>query len=728
MPRATFPPTPGSSTDMKGQDGSKLATLQISFELPPPAMMSNDTSSSNSANGAMKAPGPGAYPMQPSETVKSRRRTATTQNPAKDKDQFALPPPPTRSRKIIQMKPREETPQETQSNAKGAASASKTNTNTNTTSTATPPAAAGTKRKQPSATSAAGRKIARKTAHSLIERRRRSKMNEEFAVLKSMIPACTGEMHKLAILQASIEYVRYLEDCITKLKAQCGSDSGSKATDTGLPSPTRKEPYNPDRNYNMTDVGSPDVEMTSSGIPSPAFTNSAGRSNQPSVSPALLAEDMRDRHNSYSSISTEYRHHRYSVSSNTSPNFGPQGQGYPPSIHSASGSTLPSPALIPQRDFDQEATAALLMLNQAGRRHPNTATTTSGHTTAARGMSVRDLLTRIPTFAPAWVYQALQQSLNPRLCTFPSFPIGRSRESLQQSLSQATYSTPRTLPPLPRGPDLDLSSGNRQRRNSFKPPRLLPVNVSSQSSRTTANLQLSPSSFFPAPLFSTRSPPSRAVTTTTANRHKRVFSSSKPQPLRLVQETQKDKRKKQPPVFYAQHSHSVLQSLTYITIQQKTCVDDYNPDNNNNYFKMASNPVMPKVAPPAPSSSSNPTVTLPPLPSSTGGNNNVAAGPRATAPSFGAVHSKEELIADLRRQLSDTASDASSVDSRGRRRRRNNNNKALAQKGAVGGLAQPAVLPRLAETKPVRLQLGLNLDVEVELKARLQGDVSLTLL
>ena len=49
---------------------------------------------------------------------------------------------------------------------------------------------------------AAGRKIARKTAHSLIERRRRSKMNEEFGVLKDMIPACKGqEMHKLAILQ-----------------------------------------------------------------------------------------------------------------------------------------------------------------------------------------------------------------------------------------------------------------------------------------------------------------------------------------------------------------------------------------------------------------------------------------------------------------------------------------------------------------------------------------------
>ena len=43
-------------------------------------------------------------------------------------------------------------------------------------------------------------------------------------------------------------------------------------------------------------------------------------------------------------------------------------------------------------------------------------------------------------------------------------------------------------------------------------------------------------------------------------------------------------------------------------------------------------------------------------------------------------------------------------------------------------MSGPAVMPRLAETKPVRLQLGLNLDVEVELKARLQGDVSLTLL
>jgi len=51
----------------------------------------------------------------------------------------------------------------------------------------------------------AGRKVARKTAHSIIERRRREKMNSEFQALKDMVPACEGqEMHKLAILQVCV--------------------------------------------------------------------------------------------------------------------------------------------------------------------------------------------------------------------------------------------------------------------------------------------------------------------------------------------------------------------------------------------------------------------------------------------------------------------------------------------------------------------------------------------
>lgn len=78
----------------------------------------------------------------------------------------------------------------------GAAAPAPANSNT----TKSSPAQAGNKRKQSGVgNTAASRKIARKTAHSLIERRRRSKMNEEFGVLKDMIPACCGqEMHKLA--------------------------------------------------------------------------------------------------------------------------------------------------------------------------------------------------------------------------------------------------------------------------------------------------------------------------------------------------------------------------------------------------------------------------------------------------------------------------------------------------------------------------------------------------
>jgi len=103
---------------------------------------------------------------------------------------ISLPPPPTRTRKIIQMKPGappkkvEQEPDAGPSQGKNGAGS-----------------VASGKKKQAAGTSA-GRKIARKTAHSLIERRRRSKMNEEFGVLKDMIPACNGqEMHKLAILQ-----------------------------------------------------------------------------------------------------------------------------------------------------------------------------------------------------------------------------------------------------------------------------------------------------------------------------------------------------------------------------------------------------------------------------------------------------------------------------------------------------------------------------------------------
>jgi len=150
--------------------------------------------------------------------------------------------------------------------------------------------------------------------------------------------------------------------------------------------PVAREPYNPSETYAsyIDDEGDEDVEMTGSEATSPNYQIVPNRSQQPSISPALLAQDSRHRHASYSSASNDPRHYSYSTSSTTSPAFGPRAYEYAIS-NSASNSTLPSPALLPQGDLDQEATAALLMLN-TDRRGTN-------GSVSGRGMSVRDLLT-----------------------------------------------------------------------------------------------------------------------------------------------------------------------------------------------------------------------------------------------------------------------------------------------------------------------------------------------
>ncbi|KAF7950799.1 uncharacterized protein EAE97_002351 [Botrytis byssoidea] len=372
MPRPAHPPTPASSTEIKGKDGSNYSSLQMSFELPPPAVAgveSRPTSSSTQASSASYQPASPISPAIPaSEAVKLRRRTAA-QTTAKDS--FALPPPPTRSRKIIQMKPRGQSDEIMDTPAENTKSGGKPTSNT-------------PKKKQPSSTSVAGRKIARKTAHSLIERRRRSKMNEEFGVLKDMIPACTGEMHKLAILQASIDYVRYLEDCVSKLKAE--NARGNFSTNTGeftLPPSAHRGSYDPSRHEHSTRETEEDIEMAGSENPSTNYTTPTPPSQQ--TSPAMLPQDSRQRQDSYSSYSTDSRHYSLSTSSTTSPALGSSVYDYARSIASV-GSALTSPALIPQRDqrdIDEEASAALLMLNSDRR-----GTSFSG----VRGMSVKDLL------------------------------------------------------------------------------------------------------------------------------------------------------------------------------------------------------------------------------------------------------------------------------------------------------------------------------------------------
>ncbi|KXT06427.1 hypothetical protein AC578_6045 [Pseudocercospora eumusae] len=424
MPRPNPPPTPGSSSDIRGKEGTAAAST---FNLPPTAYQEqadrlSTSSATPSANGSDSSYRP-VSPGLPADTP--RKRPSSHHGPVITRDDFALPPPPTRSRKIIQMKPREsdvhETPTVSASsqpaNGKGGAQA-------------------GSKRKQNSTgQTAAGRKIARKTAHSLIERRRRSKMNEEFGVLKDMIPACKGqEMHKLAILQASIEYLRYLEQCVADLQAK-------KSSPQPQPPMRRRdveeEAVDEDDDEEMEDsVGEP--EEGTSTLATSTLEKSGSLVSLPSLSqittttttsPSIFPIGNGGRHYSISSAASSYS--PYFHSNQASPAFGPQLHhvSTAPSFSNVFG--LGSPALKPldsaghlrqiaegatelsekhghsqaqrpaskgrrdesEHQMDQEATAALLMLNHDRRSwKAANAPREEGGDCRSSGMSVRDLL------------------------------------------------------------------------------------------------------------------------------------------------------------------------------------------------------------------------------------------------------------------------------------------------------------------------------------------------
>ncbi|MCJ1407006.1 hypothetical protein MMC19_001076 [Ptychographa xylographoides] len=408
MPRPGLPLTPASSTDLQAKDNARSSAFEMSFALPPPAITS--TSSDGSSNSSVKSDS-SYHPVSPASPVArmtSHKNWRASSNQKQDQlssasADFSLPPPPTRSRKIIQMKPgRPATASTSPPTAKGA---DKKGANTS----------AATK-KQPTSTSVAGKKIARKTAHSLIERRRRSKMNEEFGVLKDMIPACHDqEMHKLAILQASIDYLRYLEQCVSDLKTANNNLPTSAPYQSQAPTPRAMSSTTPsiaDEDDNEDDnEDDRDLEMQDSVLanPSPALVPSRSRdslysqhshgfphdnhaSSSTTTSPAILpsgswplthnsshtsisslpspADSSRSYHQGYHEVCRGVYNHRST-------------EGY---NHSTDG----SPAILPQnmQEADQEATAALLMLNM-DRRHDGTRSRTS---TGGRAMSVQDLL------------------------------------------------------------------------------------------------------------------------------------------------------------------------------------------------------------------------------------------------------------------------------------------------------------------------------------------------
>ena len=356
MSRFQFP-TPSMSGEFHIKDQPDVTDL---FALPPAALSPQKAESVSRRSSRSDPTFVPASPTSPALTAHGRT-AAPSRSGKRSLEDFELPPPPTRTRKIIQMKPK--SPAGPKPSTK-----SKENGKVPQASPDAPPS----KRKQPSATSAAGRKIARKTAHSLIERRRRSKMNEEFGTLKDMIPACQGqEMHKLAILQASIDYVNYLERCISDLKT-----AGSHSLPPSPTSPQYQPPQRP-----------------------PSTVYSYSDSASASASPEILPPSAQ--------------------MSDTSPAFSPRTRG--PSIHTLPDLTsiLPSPALGPThtnpsmdktqdpQGIDQEASAALLMLTQDRRGTADSITEHLSQSTALarpaeeskphgegrrKGMSVRDLL------------------------------------------------------------------------------------------------------------------------------------------------------------------------------------------------------------------------------------------------------------------------------------------------------------------------------------------------
>ena len=174
--------------------------------------------------------------------------------------------------------------------------------------------------------------------------------------------------------QASIDYLRYLEKCIVDLKAANNSLS------TPLVQPQAPPPRSHVSQLDPNDEGEDeddddDIEMENADplTTSPVFASAHSSEPLSCTSPqSITPSPALDAMSQYQTSS-----YASSVSTLPSPAFGPQ-RHYQGSF-SLSAST--SPTIVPSKEQDQEATAALLMLNK-DRRNPK----------GARGMSVKDLL------------------------------------------------------------------------------------------------------------------------------------------------------------------------------------------------------------------------------------------------------------------------------------------------------------------------------------------------
>lgn len=227
----------------------------------------------------------------------------------------------------------------------------------------------------------------------------------------------------------------YLEQCVADLKTanQARHDSPSSAASDLAQAPPRR-PLEEDDEENDEDDENEDEEMKDvvsstqvvNPVPKPIHhfataspaicpSDRSAYSHSATTSPAMQPQD-RNRYSTHPSPALQPSDpHRYSLASVASPSLtaspafsaqasqtpsaaifsnpfhtGPPSMGpvaAPGSAHGAASFALTSPVLSPQADReDQIATEALLMLNSADRR--------SWNEHGARGMSVKDLLSR----------------------------------------------------------------------------------------------------------------------------------------------------------------------------------------------------------------------------------------------------------------------------------------------------------------------------------------------
>ncbi|KAG0230269.1 hypothetical protein BGW42_001067 [Actinomortierella wolfii] len=233
------------------------------------------------------------------------------------------------------------------------------------------------------------REMMRKVSHSAIERRRRERINDKILQLKHLVPACVDEdhLHKLSILQSTIEYIQYLKSCVpehvanAKFKRASNNDPNNKTTDmldalnaavaaAGLPIRNKVSPFSLHKPLAF-------APMITTGLNQPYKKVKIERvgSGTDRTPPAPL--QFHGSHFNTAVAQTKESTRRASSTSASSPtSMGPSLPTHPPAPSSmintdGRASTVdPSPLSAMSSSSDEDAKDGLLMLSQLSAGGP----------------------------------------------------------------------------------------------------------------------------------------------------------------------------------------------------------------------------------------------------------------------------------------------------------------------------------------------------------------------